>query len=204
MGWTEILIGVGAVLGTWVFNNYKLKDGVTEWFVARLSKSSYDISNHNVKTTTKALKFEAKLTEFDNKLKTELYHFYISTVIDAMENLICEILEQEKKLNFHNTKKLIKNTMYDKLEYINVHINKNIYMPDELQSKFDKFRNYLTLQHTYAIEHALQAPNKKILLIQTFDAVENNSRWFLFYATEMFEAFNGYFDTLEKKDIFLN
>lgn len=204
MGITEILIGVGAVLGTWVFNNYKLKDGITEWFINRLSNNHYDISNHNVKTTLKSLKFEAKLTNFDNKLKTELYHFYISCVLDAMDELICDVLKNEKKNNFHNTKKHIKHNMYDKLEFINISINKNINMPDELQNKFDKFRNYLTLQHTYAIEHALQAPNKKILLLQTFDAVENNSRWFLFYVTEMFETFNGVFDTLNKNDVFLN
>jgi hypothetical protein len=202
MDLTQILIAIGAVLGTWVFNNYKLKDGVTDWFISKLSSNTYDISNHNVNTTLKALKFESKLTEFDNSLKKELYQFYIDIVIDSMQEMVIEILEKEKKLNFHNTKKLIKHTMYDKLEYINIHINRNINMPKELSVKFDKFRNYLTLQHTYAIEHALQAPNKKILLIQTFDAIENNSRWFLFYSTEMFETFNGHFDSLNRKNIF--
>ena len=43
---------------------------------------------------------------------------------------------------------------------------------------------------------------KKILLIQVLDAIETNSRWFLFYNTEMFDNFNGHFDSLTRKDVF--
>ena len=94
--------------------------------------------------------------------------------------------------------------MYDILIEVNNDIDRNIKMPDLLQDKFDKFRNYLTMQHTYAIENALQSANKKLLLVQVFDAIENNSRWFLFYSTEMFDNFNGHFDTLSRSDVFRN
>ena len=93
--------------------------------------------------------------------------------------------------------------MLDTLSNINDEIDTKVEMPNQLQDKFDKFRNYLTMQHTYAIENALQANNKKLLLIQVFDAIENNSRWFLFYSTEMFDNFNGYFDMLSRNDVFI-
>lgn len=200
----QVLIAVGAILMTWIFNNTKLREGITDWFVSRLGIDSYNISNHNVKVSLKSIKFEAKLNEFDNPLKTELYHYYIETVLDNMDEFVAEILSKEKKLSFEETKKLIKNTMYDKLTYINKEIDRTINMPGPLQDKFDKFRNYLTMQHTYAIEHALQSANKKLLLVQVLDAVENNSRWFLFYSTEMFDNFNGHFDTLTRRDVFKN
>ena len=67
-----------------------------------------------------------------------------------------------------------------------------------------KFKVKNVPQSTYAIENALQSPNKSILLIQVLDAIETNSRWFLFYNTEMFDNFNGHFDTIARKDIFKN
>lgn len=202
-GTEELLLAIGAVITTWVLNNGKLKEGMTEWFVSRLGIDTYNIQNHNVKETLKKLKFESKLTEFDNALKTELYHFYIETVVDAMNELVVDILTNEKKLSLEETKKLIKNSLYDKLSYIQNNVDSKIKMPDPLEEKFNRFRNYLTLQHTYAVENALQSSNKKLLLVQVLDAIENNNRWFLFYTTEMMENFNGHFDSLKKSDVFI-
>lgn len=197
-----VLVAVGAVLGTWIFNNTKLREGVTEWFLKFIGRDKYEIKSHTVTETLKALKFESKLTEYDNKLKTELFHFYIEVVLNTMGELVDKILAEESKLTLEDTKKLIKNSMYDKLLYINTELDTKIKMPDILQNKFDRFTNYLNMQHTYAIENALQATSKKILLIQVLDAIETNSRWFLFYNTEMFDNFNGHFDSIGRKDIF--
>jgi hypothetical protein len=76
-------------------------------------------------------------------------------------------------------------------------------MPDVLQDKFDTFRNYLDKQHIYVLEKALHAPTKSLLNIQLLDALETNIRWMFFYATDMFEGFNGHFDSLVKNDIFI-
>lgn len=199
----ELLGILGAILGTWVFNNTKLREGVTEWVVSNLGKKSYNTNNHNIKTTLKSLKFEAQLTTFDNESKTKLYHYYVHEFLTKMNDLVCELINN-KKLNFNDIKRYIKNNMYDTLIELNKSIDNNITLPDEINEKFTKFRSYLTLQYTYAIEHALQAPSKKILLIQVLDAIENNSRWFLFYCTEMFNSFNGKFDDLQISDIFKN
>lgn len=203
-GTNEVLIAVGAILTTWILNNSKLKEGTTDWFVSRLGIDTYNIQNHNVKESLKKLKFESKLMEFDNALKTELFHYYIETVLNAMNELVIDILTHEKKLSLEETKRLIKNVLYDKLLYIQNNVDNKIKMPGPLQDKFDRFRNYLALQHTYAVENALQSSNKKLLLVQVLDAIDNNSRWFLYYSSEMFEAFNGHFDILTKKDVFIN
>jgi hypothetical protein len=203
-GLQEIIVGIGAILTTWIFNNVKLREGLTDVFLSNLGGGNYNIKNHNVLVTLKAIKFESKLNEFDNDLKTELYYYYIDTFLDNMTKLIEDILEKGQKISFEDSKKLIKTLMLDTLSLINVEIDDKVKMPNQLQDKFDKFKNYLTLQHTYAIENALKAKNKKMLLLQVFDAIENNSRWFLFYSTEMFDNFNGHFDTLSHTDIFLN
>jgi len=201
-GLSEILVGVGGVLTTWVFNNTKLREGLTDFFLNKLGRR-YNVNNHNVKTTLKSLKFELKMTIFDNAVKSELYHYYVYSFLNIMDELIITLMSN-KKLGFNEIKKIIKHTMYDKLLELNNDINININLPDDIQDKFSKFRNYLTLQYTYAIEHALNAPTKRILIIQVLDAVENNSRWFLFYSTEMFNNFNGQFDNLKSEDIFIN
>lgn len=199
----QILSSIGAILGVWIFYNTKLKDGITDIFLNWIGKNTYDINNHNVLTTIKSLIFSSRLNNYDNQLKTELYHLYVETVLNEMNDMITKILNNQKKLNFEEIKKLIKNEIYDALSKVNKDIDNKVLMPTELQGKFNKFRNYLTKQHTYAVEHALQAPNKKILMIQVFDAIENNSRWFLFYSTEMFEMFNGHFDNIKKSDVFI-
>ena len=198
-----ILVTIGGILAGWVLNNASLREGTTEWFVTRLGIGQYDVSNHHVKETLKKLKFEARLTEFDNVLKTELFHYYTDIVLDNMNDLVNDILSLEKKLSLEETKKMIKNSLYDKLTIIQNNIDSTIKMPIALQNKFDKFINYLSLQHTYAIENALQSSNKKLLMFQVLDAIDNNNRWFLFYSQEMYQSFNGGFDTLSKKDIFI-
>lgn len=202
IGLNEILVAAGGILMTWVFNNAKLREGITDFILNRIG-NSYNITTHNVQTTIKTLKFEAKLTDFDSDIKSELYQYYVNEFFKIMDNLISELL-QNKKMNFHEIKKFIKETLYDGMIGLNEQIEREIILPPELNDKFSKFRNYLTLQYSYAIEHALHAQNKKILLIQVLDAIENNSRWFLFYCTEMFNNFNGKFDKLEFGDVFVN
>ena len=119
-----------------------------------------------------------------------------------MEKLVEEILEAEKTKNLKELKSFIKQKMYNRLSEINVEIDRKVSMPKPLQEKFNNFKNYLTKQHTYALDNALSVNNKKMLMIKVLDAVENNSMWFLFYTTEMFQEFNGHFDNLAKSDIF--
>lgn len=201
-GLNEILLATGGILMTWVFNNAKLREGITDFVLNKIS-SSYNITTHNVKTCLKSLKFEAKLTNFDNSVKSELYQYYVDEFFKIMDDIINNLLTNKRK-SFHETKSFIKNKLYDDLLTLNKKMDKDIYLPDELNNKFSKFRNYLTLQYSYAVEQALTAQNKKILLIQVLDAVENNSRWFLFYCTEMFNNFNGSFETLTSDDVFIN
>lgn len=202
-GTEYVLITVGGILTAYVLNNALLKEGVSSWFVSRLGINTYKIQDHSVKETLKKLKYESKLTEFDNVLKTELYHYYVELVIDSMNELVTGILDNERRLTLDDTKKMIKNLTYDKLTYIENSIDMKIKMPDQLQEKFDKLRNYLSMQQTYAIENAMHSSNKIMVMVQVMDAIDNNMRWFLFVTTEMFENYNGYFDSLTKKDIFI-
>jgi hypothetical protein len=200
----EVLAGIGIFITTYIISNIKLKDGVTEWFVNFIGKTNYNISQHNIIEDIKKLTFESHLNEYNNKVKTELYYFYTGVVLTTMSDFAELILEKEKKLSFKELKSFISMNMYDKFSSMNILIDSTIKMPDELQSKFDKLNNYLTKQHTYSIDNALQSPNKKLLLVQVLDAIYHNSRWFLFYTTEMFENYNGHFDKLSKKDVFIN
>lgn len=201
-GLNEILIAVGGILMTWIFNNAKLREGLTDLILSKVG-NNYDISTYNVQTSLKSLRFEAKLTNFDNHVKTELYQYYVDEFFNIMNDIITELLDN-KKLKFHEIKTFIKHAMYERLTLLNEKIDKEIKLPDELNDKFTQFRKYLTLQYSYVIEHALHAQNKKIMLIQVLDAIDNNSRWFLFYCTEMFNNFNGKFETLTIDDVFIN
>jgi hypothetical protein len=201
--YNELMIAAAAVLTTWILNNAKLREGLTEWYISRLGIGSYNIHNHTAKETIKGLKFEANLTDYDNVIKQDLYHFYTDLFLTNMDGFLDDILHQQKGLPLEELKRLIKNTMYDRLNGIQTETDRSIRMPDELQVKFDRFRNYLTMQHTYVIDNALQSSNKKLLLIQVFDAIQNNARWFLFYTTEMFVNFNGHFNALQRSDVFI-
>jgi 3-oxoacyl-ACP reductase-like protein len=202
-GLGEVMTGIGAFLTIYIINNARLKEGITDWILGIFGRNTYDITEHNVREQLKALKFDSRLNEFDNKIKTDLYHYYVETVLNTMHDLVTDILDNHKKMNFSAIKAHVKNNMYDRLSSINIEIDKQVSMPDQLQEKFDKFRNYLTKQHTYSIDNALHASNKKLLLVQVLDAIENNSRWFLFYTTEMFENFNGHFDALSRNEVFI-
>lgn len=202
-GLGEIMTGIGAFLTIYIINNARLKEGITDWILGIFGRNTYDITDHNVREQLKALKFDSRLNEFDNKIKTDLYHYYVETVLNTMHDLVTDILDNQKKMSFSALKAHVKNNMYDRLSSINTEIDKQVSMPDQLQEKFDKFRNYLTKQHTYSIDNALHASNKKLLLVQVLDAIENNSRWFLFYTTEMFENFNGHFDALSRSEVFI-
>jgi len=202
-GLVEIMTGIGGFLTIYIINNARLKEGITDWVLGVFGRNTYDITDHNVREQLKALKFDSILNEFDNKIKTDLYHYYVETVLNTMHDLVSDILDNQKKMNFSALKAHVKNNMYDRLSSIDIEIDKHVSMPDQLQEKFDKFRNYLTKQHTYSIDNALHASNKKLLLVQVLDAIENNSRWFLFYTTEMMENFNGHFDALSRSDVFI-
>lgn len=199
---SNIILGLGTLFTIYIINNNKLRDGITEIFLNFIGKNKLDTTSHNIKDTLYNLKFKSNHSIFSNDLKTELYHFYVTEVLTNMEKLVDEILEAEKKMKLREFKSFIKQKMYNRLSDINIEIDKKVLMPKPLQEKFDNFKNYLTKQHTYAIDNALSVNNKKLLIIKVLDAVENNSMWFLFYTTEMFENFNGHFNNLTKQDVF--
>lgn len=203
-GIEHIGVALGAILTTFILNNTKLKEGATEWFVNRIGSGKFDATDHTVFETIKGLVYEASIQEFDNELKEMLYKYYMETVLlnfkDFADNYA--IISKTKKIN--ELKKETKILLYNTLHLTKTKIDTTIKMPDVLQSKFDTFRNYLDKQHIYVMEKAINANTKTILNIQLLDALENNIRWMFFYTTDMFEGFNGRFDSLSKNDIFLN
>lgn len=197
-----VLTGIGAFITIYIINNTKLREGLTDWFLSYFKRGHIDFESHNIKETIIQQKFNAKHTEFNNDLKTELFHYYVDVTLTTMEQLVDEVLEQEKKLNIKQLKLFIKQKMYNRLSVISSDIDKKISMPEPLQDKFDRFKNHLAKQHTHAIDNALTTPDKKTMVIKVLDAIENNSMWFTFYSIEMFETFNGHFDKLDRTDIF--
>lgn len=198
---TEILIGAGTLITIYIIQNTELKEGLTSLFLDRVKNNGFKIEDHMVKDTLIDLKFKTKHTNFDNNIKNEIYHYYVETTLVTMEYLVDNILFNYKDMRLNELKIHIKSNLYDKLSEINSEFDKRILLPEELSPKFNKFKNYLTKQHTYAIDNALKINHKHMLVIKVLDAIESNSMWFIFYTNEMFTNFNGHFDSLNKDDV---
>ena len=196
-------VAASAMFATYVINNSKLREHITDWFIERIGMGSVKYKTHPIHETIKQMMLESHLVELDNKLKEELYKYFIKCVLDTIKNIADSCLAKEKKLNLEATKKIIRSIVLDNLNNMRLQIDENIKMPDDLQDKFDRFRNYLTKQLINTIEHSLTSTSKKILLLQFLDSLEINTRWFFFYTTEMFENFNGHFNHLDRKDVFI-
>ena len=197
-------IAIAAILSTWVLNNIKLKEGLTEWFINKVGSGKFDVSDHTVIETIKGLMYEAGIQEFDNNLKEELYKFYIETSLFYFIKFSNSYSELSKKHKLVDLKKETKNLLYNTLRELKDIIDSSILMPLPLQSKFDTFRNYLDKQHIYVLEKVLTANTKTLLNIQLLDALETNIRWMFFYTTDMFEGFNGQFNHLTRNEVFIN
>ena len=204
LGLQEIIIAIGAVISTWIFNNTRLREGVTDCFVSYLGNKNYTAEMHSVLETIKGLQYEAKLEDFENKLKEELYKWYINTTLEGYVQFINDYIQINNKLKLEDLKKETKHLLYSKLSEVRHRVDTSIRMPDQLQSKFDQFRNYLDKQILDVLEKSLSANSRSLLNIQLLDALETNTRWMVFYTTSMFENFNGHFDNLKRKDVFIS
>lgn len=203
-GLEQIGIAVGAVLTTWIVNNKKLRDGLTEWFINKTNNNQFNNIDHTVVETITSLKYESSLQEFNNQLKEDLYKYYMNTCFDNFLNFIEEYNKLSKKHKLLDLKRETKLLLYTTLNNEKIFIDNNVQMPEVLQNKFDTFRNYLSKQHLYVLERALTSNSKVLLNIQLLDAIETNIRWTFFYTTDMFEGFNGHFDSLTRSDVFKN
>lgn len=201
-GLEHIGIALGAIASTWIVNNKKLRDGITEWIVNKTSNNNLTNIDHTVVETITSLMYESSLQEFNNQLKEELYKYYMDTCFNGFLKFIEEYNKLSKKYKLVELKKETKLLLYSTLNQEKHTIDNIIKMPDSLQNKFDTFRNYLNKQHLYVLERALTSNSKVLLNIQLLDALETNIRWTFFYTTDMFEGFNGQFDTLSKSDVF--
>lgn len=202
-GTEQVLMVIAAVLTTYIVQNIKLREGLTEWLVTKMGRSRFTAEDHTVLETIKGLQYESHIQEFDNKLKENLYNYYINTCLTYFSEFAESYIKLSKEKNLADLKKETKLLLYTTLNSLKNNIDSTIKMPDVLQDKFDTFRNYLDKQHIYVLEKALHAPTKSLLNIQLLDALETNIRWMFFYATDMFEGFNGHFDSLFKNDIFV-
>jgi uncharacterized protein (DUF2267 family) len=202
-GLEQLAIISGTFLTAWILNNVKLKEGLTEWFIDKVGSGKFDADDHTVLETIKGLLFECQIQEFDNKLKEELYKYYITTCLSQFLMLSEKYVELSKKHKLQDLKKETKLLLYRILNDQKNTIDTNVKMPDILQDRFNTFRNYLDKQHIYVLEKALSAQSKTLLNIQLLDALETNIRWMFFYTTDMFEGFNGQFDKLSKCDVFI-
>lgn len=203
-GLEHVGIALGAILTTWILNNGKLKEGLTEWFINKVGSGKFDVDDHTVVETIKGLIYEASIQEFDNDLKEELYKFYIETSLFYFIKFTNRYSELSKTKKLVELKKETKVLLYSTLKELKDLIDSSIKMPAVLQNRFDTFRNYLDKQHIYVLEKALNANSKTLLNIQLLDALETNIRWMFFYTTDMFEGFNGQFNKLTKDEIFIN
>ena len=202
-GLQEVGIAVGAIITTWIVQNTELKDGLTEWFIDKIGSDRFDADMHSVLETIKGLQYESQLEDFDNKLKEDLYKWYINATLQCYSEFINEYIILSKNTKLDELKKQTKLLLYKKLSEVRNTTETTIKMPDPLQGKFDSFRNYLDKQMLAILEKSLVANTKSLLNIQLLDALETNIRWMVFYTTSMFENFNGRFDNLTKRDIFI-
>lgn len=202
-GLEHLGIAAGAIFTTWVVQNSKLKEGLTEWFINKVGSGKFDAEMHTVLETIKGLQYESQLEDFENKLKEDLYKWYINATLQCYSEFINEYMVLSKGIKLEELKKQTKLLLYAKLNEVRDNIESSIKMPEPLQSKFDSFRNYLDKQMITVLEKSLTANTKSLLNIQLLDALETNIRWMVFYTTSMFENFNGKFDGLSKKDVFI-
>ncbi len=202
-GLEHIGVAIGAIITTWVLNNNKLKEGLTDWFVNKVGSGKFDVHDHSVIESIKGLMYEANIQEFDSDLKEELYKFYVETTLFYFIKFTNSYAELSKTKKLNDLKKETKVLLYSTLKELKTLIDSSIKMPDVLQSKFDTFRNYLDKQHIYVLEKALTAHTKSLLNIQLLDALETNIRWMFFYTTDMFEGFNGHFNHLTRDEVFM-
>lgn len=202
-GLEHLGIAVGAVLTTWVVQNTKLKEGLTEWFIDKVGSGRFDAEMHTVLETVKGLQYESQLQDFDNKLKEDLYKWYINATLQCYAEFINEYMVLSKSTKLDELKRQAKLLLYAKLSEVRNTIELTIKMPEPLQGKFDSFRNYLDKQMIVVLEKSLSANTKSLLNVQLLDALETNIRWMVFYTTSMFENFNGKFDDLSKRDVFI-
>ena len=202
-GTEQVLMVLAAVVTTYIVQNIKLREGLTEFIIYKLSKGKFNAEDHTVLETIKGLQYESHIQEFDNKLKENLYNYYINTCLSYFGQFTESYIKMSKDKNLKDLKKETKLLLYSTLKDLKNNIDSAVKMPEILQDKFDTFRNYLDKQHIYVLEKALTAPTKSLLNIQLLDALETNIRWMFFYTTDMFEGFNGHFDSLAKHDIFI-
>lgn len=201
-GLEHVGIVIGAILTTWILNNGKLKEGLTEWFINKVGSGKFDANDHSVIETINGLLYESQIQEFDNELKEELYKYYITNCLNSFKIFAEEYVKLTAKHKLNDLKKETKKLLYSILNDLKLKIDNSIKMPAVLQDKFDSFRNYLDKQHITVLEKALAAPSKTLLNIQLLDALENNIHWMFFYTTDMFEGFNGQFNQLSRSDVF--
>src|ERR1039457_146717 len=184
-GTEQVLMVLAAVLTTYIVQNLKLREGITEWLVNKMGRSRFTAEDHTVLETIKGLQYESHIQEFDNKLKENLYNYYINTCLTYFSEFAESYIKLSKEKSLVDLKKETKLLLYTTLNSLKNNIDSAIKMPDVLQDKFDTFRNYLDKQHIYVLEKALHAPTKSLLNIQLLDALETNIRWMFFYATDM-------------------
>ncbi len=202
-GLEHVGIALGAILTTWILNNGKLKEGLTEWFINKVGSGKFDATDHTVIETIKGLLYECQIQEFDNQLKEDLYKYYVTTCLNQFIQFADQYVLLSKKNKLHDLKRETKLLLYTILKEQKNIIDTTVRMPNALQTRFDSFRNYLDKQHIYVLEKALNAGTKTLLNIQLLDALETNIRWMFFYTTDMFEGFNGQFDSLSRVDVFI-
>lgn len=217
--YAAIITCLGGILTAYILNNTILKEGFTEWFLAKLNKTSItkiDLKYHKSYASLKNYKNQITFTLVGGELKNKFCREYIGVIFKHMLKYLDNIDTKYKELELdklkHNMKLIVLDSYVNQeLEECKSNILNDLQLmfkiPHKVESQFDNWRiaqlNALKLD----IENVAEDDNLTDLYTKSneyFNKILSFFNYVIVNYTLLFNGINGAFNELKESDVFIN
>ncbi len=212
---TNVIVILASVLATfittWIINNTKLKEGITDKFLSMVGKfgsRKIDLKNHKAFIIVKNYENHLNLFLFNGHTKSVFYKEFIGIIFKHITQMMEDVISNFQS---NNIKENVEFYIVEKLELarksINEEIEEKLNIPIKIQNQIDHWKSLMLNSLRSTIEQLITDDSNDegyFKVYRTLDAILTTANFITGTGSILFNNINGAFDEITIENIYKN
>lgn len=211
MDTTHIITVIASVIGFYLLNNTKLKEGFTDKILSMMGKfgsKKIDLKTHKAFIIIKNYENHLNLFLFNSHTKSIFYKEFLGIIFKNISIMIDSILAKHSDSYIESNAEFI---ILQEIELCRTRINQDIEntlnVPSKIQNQIDHWKSLMLNALRGTIEQLITDDSNSenyFKIYRTLDAILTTANFITGTGSILFNNINGAFDEINAQDIYKN
>lgn len=204
---TYVLTGIGGFISLWIVQNSKLKDGVTELFLAMLGKfgsKKIPLKSHKAFITIKNYENQLNLFLFNSHTKSQFYKEFMTIIFRNLNIMANHIVDSYNSENF-DAEYMITEQIENFRKKIDLEVITKLVVPTKIEKQIEHWKFLMIASLKTSIISLINDDindSSYFKIYRTLDTFLSFTNFITGTGSILFNNINGAFDELELDDLY--